>query len=215
MVCAPLVTVSSLLTTLPWPERFDEDVAVAFGEPPYQGESVCLEAVFVIDGPPPPPRNQPSTESCRAGGANHHQPAARPQNSKCLAQDLAALIRTHPAQVPACVVDDDDIEYVAIRGNTSGGSRFDVDENARVGGATTCTFGRRLVGHIGDEAAGEPDALRDRAKEGAVGAAKLGDLLTQLHAGHADDERVGIGAAREESERHEQQLTALSLRLKS
>ena len=147
MVCAPLVTVSSLLTTLPWPERFDEDVAVAFGEPPYQGESVCLEAVFVIDGPPPPPRNQPSTESCRAGGANHHQPAARPQNSKCLAQDLAALIRTHPAQVPACVVDDDDIEYVAIRGNTSGGSRFDVDENARVGGATTCTFGRRLVGH--------------------------------------------------------------------
>jgi hypothetical protein len=87
----------------------------------------------------------PALEECaqpaRGNRTERHDPPARSQNAEQLANETPAIVRSHLAEEPACVVDDRDIEGAILDGKRAHGRDFHFDEHPGLGGTLTCALG--------------------------------------------------------------------------
>ena len=115
----------------------------------------------------------------------------------------------HRAEEAIRVVDHDQIESLVLDGQVGGRRGFHVHEHAGICGAFLRARRRRLVGDDRHRAPREADLRGNRAESSAVRAPDLSEALTELHAGHADDERMRVAAASKRIQ-HPVELTAVT-----
>ena len=104
-----------------------------------------------------------------------------------------AIFGAHRAEQPAGVVDDREIERVVLERQPRRRRDFDFDEHAGLAPRPCARAPPTLRPATTATARPDRPTLRgDRAEPPAVRAADLHEAVAHLHAGHADDERVGI-----------------------
>src|SRR5437867_10183949 len=173
-----------------------EDEALTFGEDSGRAETIRLERFGRIarrqerrSALSPPEQGAEAAASRRA---DDRHAASGAQHAQELADRRHAIFGAHRTQESRGVVDNRQIESIALDRQPCRRRDFDLDEDARVGGAFARARRGRFIRRHNDRASRQADIAGDGGEPSAVGDADLYDLIAHLHAGHAHGQRVWI-----------------------